>query len=42
MELYKLQKTNKKKEHVRLVISIGVDVVAKTNDEICLNYYQAL
>ena len=31
-----------KKEHVRLVISIGVNVVARTDDEICRKYYQAL
>ena len=35
MELYKEPKTNTKKEHIRLVtVSIGIDVVAKTDDEI--------
>ena len=36
IELYKQPKLKTKKEHIRLVISIGVDVVAKTDDEIYL------
>ena len=43
IDLYKQSKTKAtKKERIRLVISIGVDVVAKTDDEICLKYYQTL
>ena len=35
IELYKQSKTASKKEHIRLVIvSVGVDVVAKTDDRI--------
>ena len=35
IELYKQSKTASKKEHIRLVIvSVGVDVVAKTDDGI--------
>ena len=31
-----------KKEHIKLVISVGVDVVAKTDDETCFKHYQIL
>ena len=35
IELYKLPKTKTKKEHIRLVIaSTGVDVIAKTDNQI--------
>ena len=41
------EKQKQKKEHIRLVrthrlLSIGVNVVAKTDDKICLKYYQHL
>ena len=32
----------KQRKNRRLIISIGVDVIPKTDDEICLKYYQTL
>ena len=38
-ELYKQQNKNNRKKHIRTVVSIGVDVAAKTDDQICLKYF---
>ena len=32
----------KQRKNKRLIISVGVDVVPKTDDKICLKYYQTL